>query len=109
MKHLSCLGTSFPNLNPSLAKEKDPKADINSMDDDEGFIPSDIEVYSGGGDGALLKWQTDRTSKTWALSELGPSSQHSILCMLHYQKLDVVITGSPSLLFFFVMVICITV
>jgi hypothetical protein len=57
------------------------------------FIPYDIEVYSGGGDGALLKWQNDSTLKTWARSEVGPLLQHPILCMLHQQELDVLITG----------------
>ncbi|KAI5063504.1 hypothetical protein GOP47_0022051 [Adiantum capillus-veneris] len=94
MKAASSLKKLFPDLNPPSTK--DTSTEINGTEDDEGFIPSDIEVYSGGGDGALLKWQTDRTSKTWALSELGLPSQHSILCMLHYQKLDVVITGSDD-------------
>ena len=62
----------------------------------DGFIPYDIEVYSGGGDGAVLKWQNDSTLKTWARSELGSSLQYPIICMLYQQELDILITGHFS-------------
>jgi len=55
----------------------------------------ELEMYSGASDGAILQWipNNEPHKDLWIQGELCKKASHSIVCIMHHQELDLLITG----------------
>lgn len=58
----------------------------------------ELEIYSGASDGAILRWvpNTEPHKDVWIQSELCKKASCSIVCIMHHQELDLLITGRSN-------------